>query len=211
MSVAKTFERIHKKAPTDADLRRIYEIGSAVGADDNDVFLSLIVALDYYHGIYNGAPGQIKQAVDGAVAVAMQEAQAKVGVLTVEAVRKASEAVQNSAQAAAKAASVRSAAQWIGGGLLACALAVSIMSRHVYNTAFETGVAAGKAEQRNEELYIQQRDSWLGTEEGRKAYLMSKNGELSKIINCEEKGWKIVGNTCSPQSFEKNVYGWRLP
>ena len=44
MSVAKTFERLHKKAPTDADLRRIYEIGSAVGADDNDVFLSLIVA-----------------------------------------------------------------------------------------------------------------------------------------------------------------------
>lgn len=213
MSVAQVFERLHRKAPTDTDLRRIYEIGAAVGAEQDDTFLSLIVALDYYHGLYSTAPEQIKRAVSASTDVTLEAARVRMQTTAQETMLELSKAVQDAAKAAARGASVKAAAQWICGGLAVCGLVLALMAKTIHDTSYESGFALGKAEQRNEELYIQEKDAWARTPEGKQAYALHENGALQSIINCDKPGWqKSKDGMCFPlPAPDQNVYGWKLP
>ena len=218
MSVAATFEKIHKRKPTDEDLKRIYDIGNALEATENDTFLSLIVALDYYHGIYGAAPHRIQQACEKAASVAAEDAKHKIDVLTAQAVKKASEAVQQAAVASARAASIRDLVAWIVVGFVASAAMVIAMGFFLHTRAYDAGFDSGRAEQRNAELYLQQRDAFVLSHEGKAAYRMYMNGDLTRIINCSASGWRRgekknkQDNVCFPdKASDGRLTGWTIP
>lgn len=216
-NVIQTFERIHKRKPTDEELSRIYEMASALDANRSDTFLSLIVALDFYHGVISTAPEKINAAVNESSEQARKLAQTKLDTMMQTAIQNASAAIADSAKAAARGASIRSASIFIGAGILLSTLAISAGYWTVHKTALEQGVAIGRAEQRDEEFMLKKSEEWIGTDEGKKAYIMHEKKQLEKLLNCSERGWKIEERdgekVCFPLPDPKSrqYYGWKLP
>ena len=211
MSIAITFEKIHKRKPTDADLQRIYGMANAVGANENDTFLSLIMALDFYHGLYSETPRQIKAACDQAAQQAATASGRRIEELTASAVASASASVQQAALAAARAASITTAFKWIAGGLIACALVFALVGNMLFKRGYEAGTAWGRAEQKNEDLHLEQRDSFFLSPEGIAAYKLFQNGDLNAIINCTRPGWYKKNGGCIPAASGEGQYGWKMP
>lgn len=216
-NITKIFERLHKRPPTDEELGRIYEMGGAVDALENDTFLSLIVLMDFYHESISKGPEKILTAVNESSEQARKLAQTKLDTMMQTAIQNASAAIADSAKAAARGASIRSASIFIGAGILLSTLAISAGYWTVHKTALEQGVAIGRAEQRDEEFMLKKSEEWIGTDEGKKAYIMHEKKQLEKLLNCSERGWKIEERDgekiCFPLPDPKNrqYYGWKLP
>lgn len=214
-TVIQTFERIHKRKPTDGELAKIYEMAAALDANENDTFLSLIVALDFYHGVISTAPEKINAAVTESAKNAEKIAQQKTDALLQSAVKSASAAIADAAKSAARAASIRSAAVAIGTGVVLAALVISVGVWTAHKKGIEAGIEIGKAEQKNDELLLKSAGEWAGTDVGKKAYLMHKKGQLEKILGCTGRGWKIQegegGRLCFPMPDAGQVWGWELP
>jgi hypothetical protein len=225
--VATVFERINKRKPSGEDLRRIYDIGAAVGAGDDDTFFALIVALDHYHGLYSAVPDRLATACEKAAGSAVAVTGVTLERLTAQAVKCATEAIQKAALAAAKAASITTAFRWISSGLIVGVLVISGAAFYVHHSGLEAGIALGRAQQRDEELYIKKRDavlSSLSLEDAVLAVDMIKDGSflqaaglrqtgaLPYLYNCSAPGWKIENGACFPYADnDKRSTGWKLP
>jgi len=227
MSVAAVFERIQKRRPTEEDLRRLYDIGAAVGADDDDAFFALIVALDYYHGLFSAVPGRLTEACEKAARTAVAATGVTIEGLTAKAVKCATEAIQKAAQASARAASITTAFKWICSGLMVGALVLAVVVVYTHRHGLEAGIAQGRAQQRDEELYMKKRDAILSAlspddaavvvdmiKDGslRQAAGLRETGALDQVYNCSGQGWKIKDDACFPRVGADNILtGWRLP
>lgn len=215
-TVIQTFERIHKRKPTDDELAKIYEMAAALDANENDTFLSLIVALDFYHGVISTAPEKINAAVTESAKNAEKIAQQKTDALLQSAIKSASTAIADAAKAAARGASIRSAAVAIGTGVVLAALVISVGVWTAHKKGIDAGIEIGKAEQKNDELLLEQAGTWAETEIGKKAYRLHELGQLEKILGCTGRGWKIEkreggGRLCFPMPDDGQVWGWDLP
>ena len=59
MNIVEVFTRVNGRPPTDQDQRRIIQMANALGANGQDTFLCLLIALDHYYGLYDkGSPHQ---------------------------------------------------------------------------------------------------------------------------------------------------------
>lgn len=215
-TVIQTFERIHKRKPTDEELTKIYEMAAALDANENDTFLSLIVALDFYHGVISTAPEKINAAVNESAKNAEKIAQQKTDALLQSAIKSASTAIADAAKSAARAASIRSAAVAIGTGVVLAALVISVGVWKAHKAGVEAGIEIGKAEQRDDELLLKSAGTWAETETGQKAYKLHELGQLEKILGCTGRGWKIEKGEggerlCFPMPDDGQVWGWELP
>lgn len=215
-TVIQTFERIHKRKPTDEELAKIYEMAAALDANENDTFMSLIVALDFYHGVISTAPEKINAAVTESAKNAEKIAQQKTEALLQSAIQRASVAIADAAKASARGASIRSAAVAIGTGVVLAALVMSVGVWKAHKAGVEAGIEIGKAEQRDDELLLKSAGTWAETETGQKAYKLHELGQLEKILRCTGRGWKIEkredgGRRCFPMPDDGHVWGWDLP
>jgi hypothetical protein len=227
MSVAAVFERLQKRRPSEEDLRRLYDIGAAVGADDDDAFFALIVALDYYHGLYSAVPSRLADACEKAARTAVATTGITIEGLTAKAVKCATEAIQKAVQASARAASITTAFKWICSGLIIGALVLAVVVVHIHRHSLEAGIARGRAQQRDEELYMKKRDATLSAlspddaavvvdmiRDGslRQAAGLRHTGALDLVYNCSGQGWEIKNDVCFPYVGGDNfIRGWRLP
>ena len=59
MNIVEVFTRVNGRPPTDADQRRIIQMANALGANGQDTFLCLLIALDHYYGLYDKIPAKI--------------------------------------------------------------------------------------------------------------------------------------------------------
>lgn len=206
------FSSLHGKKPTPEDIQRIRSFCEVVGADENDAFSKLVVALDYYHGIFSEVPHRINESVKTTVSAAMSAAKSQIDALTNSAVSTATAAVEESMKHTARRATIRTLVKSIGVGSLSVALTLCATGYYFRSQGLEEGRNIGRAEQRDEELYLKLADSWAHTDEGLRAYEFSKGGGLKMILECSAEGWQLTDDGfCFPKSVPgKGLRGWHL-
>lgn len=210
--IASVLEQIKERKPTDEELRRIYKISNALGMNDNDVFMSLIAALDHYHGLYDAIPSSINEATRKASLEAVERAKAAISEMVAEKERNLSEAVYLSAEKVAEASSTKVMLKWISTAMIACTLCLCAVSWFSYNQGKKSGFSMA----RDEDLFLKTRDAWAQTESYRNAFLYYQKGLLDPILKCNQKGLKIENGFCYPHEFidekgKKWVFGWKIP
>lgn len=210
--IASVLEQIKERKPTDEELQRIYKISNALGMNDNDVFMSLIAALDHYHGLYDAIPSSINEATRKASLEAVERAKAAISEMVAEKERNLSEAVYLSAEKVAEASSTKVMLKWISTAMIACTLCLCAVSWFSYNQGKKSGFSMA----RDEDLFLKTRDAWAQTESYRNAFLYYQKGLLDPILKCNQKGWKIENGFCYPHEFidekgKKWVFGWKIP
>lgn len=211
MGLAETLEKMGGKKPTDEELRRIYTVANALGVSDNDVFLSLIAALDHYYGMYTRIPASITAASTEAAKNAKTEAMAGIAAMAAEQKKMLAAAVYASAEKAAAAASGKALVRWIVGGTIVGML----MLCGAGYIGYTQGSRIGYADARDEALHMRKRDEWATTSSYARAYLYYQTGLLDSILRCERDGWYVKEGVCYPVEHTKGgqryTGGWKMP
>lgn len=147
---------------------------------------------------------------------AEKQATATIKKIAAEQQETLTQAVAASAEKVAAAASARTLAKWIGGGIVICCLCLIGTGLAAYKLGKDSGMAQGIAQTTDQELILKKRDAWTNTKDFKLAYNMYKNGSLEKILNCNfAPGWYVKDNICYPAPTNENGkkinYGWKMP
>lgn len=160
---------------------------------------------------------EIVESMRSASSHAEKQATATIKKIAAEQQATLTRAVAASAEKVAAAASVKTLAKWISGGIIVCCLCLIGTGVIGYKIGKDSGMAQGIAQTTDQELLLKKRDAWANTESYKQAHAFYESGYLEKILDCNmAPGWYIKDNICFPaattnENGKKINYGWELP
>ena len=208
LAVAAAFEAAFQRKPTAEEVGRLERVMDVLDVRENDAIMTLMVVLEFYHGLYGSVPGRIEEAAKTAVGetkettqkIAATAAQLAHGDL----VEQLGKAVNQVASDAAKKQ------QWkaLGAGIAAAAISLLVTGWVCFDAGREAGYGAAIKVARNETAAA----AWANTPEGQLAYRLALAGSLQQVARCSAPGWKIRNGACLPQvDAEGTLHGWVMP
>jgi len=208
LAVAAAFEAAFRRKPTAEEVERLERVMDVLDVRENDAIMTLMVALEFYLGLYGSVPGRIEAAAKAAVGetkettekIASTAAQLAHGDL----VEQLGKAVNQVASDAAKKQ------QWkaLGAGIAAAAISLLVTGWMCFDAGKEAGYGAAIKVARNETAAA----AWANTPEGQLAYRLALAGSLQQVARCSAPGWKIRNGACLPQvDAEGTLHGWVMP
>jgi hypothetical protein len=208
LAVAAAFEAAFQRKPTADEVGRLERVMDVLDVRENDAIMTLMVVLEFYHGLYGSVPGRIEEAAKKAVGetkettqkIAETAAQLAHGDL----VEQLGKAVNQVAADAAKKQ------QWkaLGVGIAAAAISLLVTGWMCFDAGREAGYGAAIKVARNETAAA----AWANTPEGQLAYRLALAGSLQQVARCSAPGWKIRNGACLPQvDAEGTLHGWVMP
>jgi len=114
------FARVLGRQPSDRERLEVYRIKDALGLDDNDALLAILLAFQNYQWLYEQHPARIEQAAQKAVAEVAKAAEASARAEVRKVRRALTEAVSRAADSVATAradVARRMARWWAAAGL----------------------------------------------------------------------------------------------
>ncbi len=224
--VRKAISLISGGEPTPHQVQRVQAIAHALDIPNSDPLLPILVALDQYHGVFGELPEKMRRAADAVAKEAAEKTKHQVNLGLVAAIHSMGPQIGEALTEHAQALTHVGRAKWIGGTVIVSMLAITIAfwSGHV------AGRDSGKAEamtgaawmttpagQAALEAYRKSPEvaEWANSKAASAAFALDKNGTLTKIIECDQPGWKKEkqaggGVLCAPYSSKNGQYGWHL-
>jgi hypothetical protein len=214
-ALQRAFAAFHKRPPSSDDMYRILGITGPIGIGEDDTFAALIVYLDYVTESLKGIPTEFKENYDKGVEHYRQCLQDRAQEIALATEKSVVDTVERLAEKSARAVSVRTMALWIGGAIVAAAVAVAGMGYVIHEKGSESGYMAGYADALDENISITARQTWAETEDGKTAFKMHQAGQLKMLALCSGPGWIIQKqdgqSVCLPERSKQGLQGWFLP
>lgn len=206
--IQKAMELIGGVAPTPEQTQRVQAIAHSLGIAQNDPMLSILIALDVYHGVFSDLPNKVIELAQSAAVAASTQAKIAANKTVTETMTALTPKVREAMGQVVSQVATRQMFQWGIGALIVSALIVTGTFWYAHSTGLEAGRGLGYAEVKDEKAAA----DWANTPEGRTAYRFAQSGELQRLARCEGKGWEIKKHACYPHAVPtEGTYGWRLP
>lgn len=203
-----SFALLLGRAPTGEEREQLFRVKTALGLADNDALWLVLMALEYYRGLYEKLPGELEKASRELIENLRATASTTVGTSLESARADLTKAVIAAAEQMAGRTAERNYVQWVAGSIVAACLCVAVLAYVIYVTAsrlaYDGGYQAGYTAARDEK-------AWGNSEDGKLSRLMARDGVLGLVSRCDAPGWTIKNGYCYPGPHEGQVYGWRLP
>lgn len=203
--------------PTLQQVQRVQAIAHSLGFQPNDPMMPILIALDTYHGAFNALPAkaqasanecaaaaaqQSKQAIDRAIALAIQDFSPQVGA----AINRVADEVAG-----------RDKVKLIAAAVSISVLVLGLFGWLTHSTGYASGYDGGKVEAYAQAGKEADRAAWGNTAQGRLAFELAEAGSIENLARCTGEGWKLdrkKGN-CVPQSYtrpdgRKYVKSWKV-
>ena len=212
MRFKEVYKRLNGHEATAEQVLKFERLTTALETTPGDAMLAVLVALDHYENLYSAIPEKIN-----AITVTVLEEFKLAAGKTASAAFGETQAINAQALAdianrVAGEVSTTRMYQWAGGSVAAAAVCIGLMAWYLHSSAFDTGMAAGKAagyEQAKNQIAAA---AWANTPQGRQAYRLAQTGELDRLAKCTGKGWVIEKGVCYVQEIKgEGTYGWRVP
>lgn len=146
------------------------ETANLLNLHNNDEAFNFLILLAAHNALYKGEIKKLRHATKEGVAD-LQASFEKMEKTAEKTAKTSALEIENTCKQATYA---KTLSMWIGGGILASCLAISGLCW----LAFNQGKKVGMAQQRNEEIILQERDSFSNSEIGQKLAKLYKNGFL---------------------------------
>ena len=227
MNIDDAFAKLLGRQATDEERMRLYRTRDALGLKDNDALWLVLIALQSHQAQYDEMPRKIEDATLKILANAKKTAETEMMGTAVKIHGELVQSVSSTAREVANSVAGKSMAQWALGAFAGAAVVIlgALWFGHNwgYNAAKNEAAAVSAwmttaAGQRAWQAFERDADraEWAGTREARAAYLMSRNGSLAFIVDCNQPGWttekKNGTKFCYPFAVKGgNVYGWEMP
>lgn len=198
--------------PTPEQVQRVQAIAHSLGVSDNDPMLSILLALDCYHGVFNAMPERIKSAADLAATAAADQAKLAADRAVGQAITHLTPAVEKAMGEVVSRVATRQMLQWAAGALAVAAICIGLTFWYAHSTGTESGYQAGYGAGYTEAKDEKAAATWANTPQGKSAYRLAQAGSLDALVNCNRPGWSKTKNACYVQAAPDNkTYGWALP
>lgn len=195
-------------APTPQQIQRVQAIAHSLHVAENDPMLSILIALDCYHGVFSDLPNKAIELAESAAVAASTQAKIAADRTVTETMTALTPKVQEAMGQVVSQVATRQMFQWGAGALIVSALLMAATFWYAHSTGLEAGRGLGYAEVKDEKAAA----AWANTPEGRTAYRFAQSGELQRLARCEGKGWEIKKRICYPSAVPlEGTYGWTLP
>jgi hypothetical protein len=209
MDIKEVFQRVNGRPATNEDLAGLVSQANALGISDQDTFISFLIILQHYLGLFDQTPAKIMAAMKAAADESKKIAETDLKRLRGQAQADLSAAVQKAAEVTAKAIGARTMSTWIALGSLVCAIVLLLVIGVTAKTAYRNGLAAGTVE-------MSTMQGFMATEDFKMAQEVAQNGQLHMLLTCSANGWSVDNGACYPGPFKDNngkqlMNGWKLP
>lgn len=212
MRFKEVYERLNGREATTEQVLKFERLVASLETTPSDAMLAVLVALDHYENLYSGIPAKISKSSAEVLAKFKLSAEKTADAALKETQAINARAVADIANRVAREVSTKKMFQWICGSVAAVAVCIGLTAWYLHSSAFDTGMAAGKAagyEQAKNQIAAA---AWANTPQGQQAYRLAQSGALDSLVNCTGKGWKITEGVCYPNAVQgEGTYGWRLP
>ena len=203
------FEEIRGRELSDEEAERILRVQHILNIKENDALWAVIIALDFYQGLYQGIPPQVEAAGRVAVALVRETADAVAAAAAEEAKQELAGELATSVREVANQTARKQQWQWVSVGLIAAAVSTITAGLAGFSRGQESGVAEGYQQAHTEAAAA----TWGASAGGRLAYRMELAGSLQQVARCTQPGWIVSNGVCYPYAAagDGKIYGWRLP
>lgn len=206
------FERLLGYQPSDQERQRLYRVRDALKLKTTDALWLLMMALQHYETIYEKIPARIAEETTRTMKATRVAAEAQARAAqeqTRQALMKTVEQAAIAARRDGARAEVIRRASWLGGGLVAFALMVFLIS---FRLGGSKGEAAGRDRARQECGYLAAAAAWGNSSAGRLARAMATVGSLDNLARCDLPGWEVTRDGyCLVRPYKGKTFGWRVP
>ena len=192
--------------PTPQQIQRVQAIAHSLDITANDPMLSILIALDCYHGIFSDLPTKAKELGHSAAVSASTRAKLAADLAVKEAVQNLTPEVEKAMGQVVSRVATRQMFQWGAGALAVAAVCIGLTSWFARSSGVEYGKALGYAEAKDEKAAA----AWANTPEGKAAYQLGKFGELQNLAQCNGKGWAVEKGVCFVNTASDGIHGWRV-
>lgn len=234
-NVPKALQLISGGEVTPEQVQRVQAIAHTLDISSNDPLFPLLIALDTYHGVFSSLPERMSASAKTVVDATTQRAGDRAKINIDDAIAKAiigmtgalNEASRDVVKKVANDVATKERTKWLVGSLAVACFMFAGFGWFMHSNGYDSGkneAAAANAWMTTSEGQSAQslfRDSpeiaaWAGTKEAKKAFALSKSGELAVIVNCDRPGWEVEKNEgkklCVPRADPtKGQYGWYMP
>lgn len=194
--------------------QRVQAIAHSLGIATNDAMFPILVALDVYHGAFSALPAKAREAADNAAKNAADRSIEVINLSVAKAVMNLGPKVSDAIVKVANDINQVDKWKWIGGVVVAVALAFTMFGWFVHATGYSSGFDGGRAEGYKQAADEKAAAAWANTTQGRLAFEVAQAGSLEQLAYCNGKGWRLSKGTCSPQPVTEGkdlmVYGWQV-
>lgn len=211
MQFKEVYKNLNGREATTEQVLKFERLVASLQTTPGDAMLSVLVALDYYENLYSDIPAKINASTAALLSEFKLVAEKTAGAAFNETQAINARTLSDIAGRVAGEVSTKRMYQWAGGAVAVASVCTTLMAWYMHSSAFDSGLAAGKAagfEQAKDQIAAA---AWANTPQGQQAYRFSQTGELDKLVRCAGKGWKIEKGTCYVQATGEGTYGWRLP
>ncbi len=201
------FERLNGQSPNDEQIRRMRDIGDALGVSDNDAVWLMIMLHEHQMSELRNASAlaaESRKKNEGrsyVAAGAITEAEMQ------KRLTKEAEVIASLAKDVARATAGRSYLQWAIAAAIVALASLSVAGWLGWYSGHKAGHAEGYAETQDERANA----SWGNSAQGKKSRRLAEAGSLDLLADCSGPGWYTVGDKCMPAKSRKvGTFGWRL-
>jgi hypothetical protein len=193
--------------PTPQQVQRVQAIAHSLGIAQNDPMLSILIALDCYHGVFSDLPTKSKELAHTVALTASTQAKASVDKTVNETISRLEPEVQKAMGKVVAQVATRQMFQWAIAAIIIAGLALGLTFWYGHSTGIESGKAIGYADAKDEKAAA----AWANTPQGQQAYWLAKVGSIDTLAKCSGKGWKIENGLCYPfPAGDQKVYPWKI-
>ena len=211
MRFQEVYKRLNGREATTEQVLKFERLVASLETTPGDAMLAVLIALDHYENLYSGIPAKISKSSAAVLAEFKLAAEKTADAAFKETQAINAKALADIANRVAHEVSTKRMYQWACGSTAAAAVCIGLMAWYLHSSAFDSGMAAGKAagyEQAKNQIAAA---AWANTPQGQQAHRLAQIGELDRLTNCSGNGWKIEKGGCFPYAAKDGTYGWRLP
>lgn len=212
MRFKEVYKRLNGREATTEQVLKFERLVASLETTPGDALLAILVAFDHYENLYEGIPEKINASATSILAEFKLAAEKTAGAAFKQTQATNAQALADIANRVAGEVSTKKMYQWAGGSVAVAAVCVGLMGWYLHSSAFDAGMAAGKADGYEQAKNQISAASWANTPQGQLAYRLAQSGEMDKLTKCTGKGWKIEKGACFPYEVKgEGTYGWGLP
>ena len=224
MNIEIAFRSVYGRDPNAEEINRFNRLAKELGIRDNDALWAVVFLLGHHLELTKQMPERMEQLTSqslesyrSALLHASKSAESELLATKArieEAVSKtvvisAQNEIARAAQTVARDSARKSWLRWLGGAVVLGMLLIS--------GAFYWGFDLGNDDGYIRALDVKEISSWAATSVGQDAYRLDHNGDLIRIIRCENVGWRIKKTQAGKNGcfvypdHDGNIHGWLLP
>lgn len=188
------------RAPSRREVERLARIECVLKIRENDALWSVLIALEDYDQRYRMAPARIEEALAKAVQSIQNSANHETRAAATRAIETMAKEAGRVAQEIATKTAGRDRSRWMVIMASVCATVLFLTAAGAFYAGHKTGAAA-----------TSDVAAWALTNEGQDARALAGTGSLPVVTHCIGEGWRITTHNGWDVCWPANGARWYIP